>query len=71
MFDFRMRIWYNRGMELPQDGAILLGYLNMKLRDEYADLSALCEDLELSEEELLRKMKEFGYEYNAESHRFL
>lgn len=49
----------------------MLGYLNMKLRDEYADLSALCEDLELSEEELLRKMKEFGYEYNAESHRFL
>ena len=48
----------------------MLGYLNMKLRDEYADLSALCEDLELSEEELLRKMKEFGYEYNAESHRF-
>lgn len=61
---------YTVGMELPKDGAMLLSFLNMKLRDEYEDLTALCEDLELSEEELRAQMRAFGFEYLPESNRF-
>ena len=39
-------------MDLPHDPYILLGFVNMKLRDAYPTLSALCEDLGADEEEL-------------------
>ena len=32
-------------MQLPQDPAVLLSYVNMKLRDSYPSLAALCDDL--------------------------
>lgn len=32
---------------LPSDPMILYSYVNQKLRDDYASLEALCEDLEL------------------------
>ena len=33
-------------MALPKDPYILLSYLNTQLRDKYASLAALCDDLE-------------------------
>ena len=35
---------------LPEDPDMLASFLNMKLRDHYATLDALCEDLELDKE---------------------
>ena len=32
-------------MDLPQDPYLLLSFVNMKLRDAYPTLAALCEDL--------------------------
>ena len=32
---------------LPSDPDMLASFLNMKLRDQYASLDALCDDLEL------------------------
>ena len=55
---------------LPKDSAMLLSFVNMKLRDEYEDLSALCDDLELSEEEILAEMSALGYVYSAENRCF-
>ena len=43
----------------------------MKLRDEYETLSALCDDLEADEEEIVAQMQRFGYEYNAERNAFV
>jgi len=37
-----------RIMELPQDANILLSYVNLKLRDFYSSLDAMCEDLDES-----------------------
>ena len=37
---------------LPQDPVMLLSYMNMKLRDNYSSLEALCDDLDISKEEL-------------------
>lgn len=57
-------------MSLPEDPMMLYSYLNMKLRDEYASLDALCEDMDVSKEEILDKMKGVGFEYDSERNRF-
>ena len=33
---------------LPSDPIMLLSFVNMKLRDQYASLDALCEDMDVS-----------------------
>ncbi|MBQ3701514.1 MAG: DUF4250 domain-containing protein [Oscillospiraceae bacterium] len=55
---------------LPNDPMILLSYLNTRLRDDYASLDALCEDLDLSREELEKKLEAVGFAYDAEQNRF-
>lgn len=58
-------------MELPNDPAILLGLVNMKLRDCYPSLAALCDDLQIDEETLCKKLAAFGYEYSRERNAFI
>ncbi|MDE7158420.1 MAG: DUF4250 domain-containing protein [Clostridiales bacterium] len=53
------------------DDTMLLSYINTKLRDEYATLDELCEDLELSREEIEERLGTIGYTYNEEQNRFL
>lgn len=55
---------------LPQDPVMLLSFLNMKLRDSYASLSDLCDDLDEDETEILKKMKEAGYIYDCDLNQF-
>ena len=55
---------------LPGDPIMLLSFVNMKLRDSYASLDALCEDMDADKEEILRKLSEVGYEYDKETNRF-
>ena len=56
---------------LPKDPFILLSYLNTKLRDEYASLTALCEDMELEQTALEEKLSTLGFRYMPEQNRFL
>ncbi len=56
---------------LPQDPAILLSYVNTKLRDQYASLDALCEDLDADPEEIVRKLNALHYRYDPEQNRFV
>ena len=56
---------------LPQDPIILLSYVNTKLRDEYASLDDLCDDLNADREELVRKLEAVGFAYDQEKNRFL
>lgn len=56
---------------LPQEPVMLLSYVNMKLRDCYRDLNALCEDLDLNSEELTEKLAGIEYFYNAERNQFI
>ena len=55
----------------PQDPVILLSFLNLKLRDFYPGLDALCEDLGLNRQELEEKMKAIDYEYSPEQNQFV
>lgn len=52
------------------DPQILLSLINTKLRDQYESLEALCDDLSITEEEIIKKLKSIGYEYNKESNQF-
>ena len=58
-------------MKLPEDPVMLLSFINMKLRDQYASLDALCDDLNVLSVELEEKLGEIGYFYNAKENRFV
>lgn len=56
---------------IPKDPVMLLSFLNLKLRDYYPTLEALCEDLELEESELTEKLDVIDYHYDKEKNRFV
>ena len=58
-------------MKLPEDSVMLLSFVNMKLRDQYASLDDLCDDLNVLSVELEEKLGEIGYFYNAKENRFV
>jgi hypothetical protein len=49
---------------------MLFSVINMKLRDFYPSLDALCEDLNVDKEELMAKLAAFGFEYSEEHNKF-
>ena len=56
---------------VPKDPVILLSFLNTKLRDHYSSLQALCEDLELEENQLKEKIAVIGYTYDSDRNQFI
>ena len=56
--------------QLPQDNAMLLSVINTKLRDQYPDLDALCDDLGADKDKIIQSLGSIGYEYNSELNRF-
>ena len=59
-----------KNMDLPQDPMMLFSVINMKLRDFYPSLDALCEDMNVDKEELMAKLAAFGFEYSEEHNKF-
>lgn len=57
-------------MELPKDPMMLFSFINMKLRYFYPSLDALCQDMQVSKEEIVNKLKAVGFEYNPEQNKF-
>ena len=57
-------------MELPQDPMMLFSLINMKLRDFYPSLDSLCEDLNVSKEDIVNRLQSVGFEYNEEQNKF-
>ena len=56
---------------IPSNPAILLSFINTKLRDEYDDLNALCEGLDCALEEVVEPLSALGYRYDAERNQFI
>ncbi|CCX85917.1 uncharacterized protein BN724_01126 [Clostridium sp. CAG:590] len=56
---------------IPNDPMMLLSFLNMKLRDFYPDLNALCQDLELDKDAIVDKLATIDYHYDAGLNRFV
>jgi len=55
---------------LPNDPVMLLSVVNMKLRDQYDSLESLCDDLDVSMQEIIEKLKTIGYIYDNEKNQF-
>lgn len=56
---------------LPRDPAMLLSFINMKLRNNYPSLAALCDDLDADEEEIRNILASIGYAYSEERNAFI
>ena len=55
---------------IPNDPIMLLSFINMKLRDSYSSLENLCEDMDISADEITEKLSAAGFEYDKEQNRF-
>ena len=49
---------------------MLFSVINMKLRDFYPSLDALCEDMNVDKQEIIEKLAAFGFEYSEEHNKF-
>ena len=58
-------------MSIPKDPMMLLSVINTKLRDYYKSLDLLCEDLQVDSDEIKKRLKTIGYEYDIELNRFV
>ena len=54
----------------PKDPFMLLSWTNMKLRDFYPNLDALCEDLEIDRNGLEETLKTAGFTYEETQNKF-
>lgn len=57
-------------MQLPSNPFMLMSFINMKLRDFYENLDALCSDLGINKEELCKRLEQAGFEYSEENKKF-
>ena len=58
-------------MGIPNDPAMLLSFINLKLRDFYPNLDALCEELSVSKDEIISKLSTIDYEYDEGTNQFV
>ena len=56
---------------IPKDPVMLLSFVNLKLRDFYSSLDAMCEDLDESRAQIEEKLSGIGYVYDSEKNRFV
>ena len=57
--------------DLPKDPMILLSGVNTKLRDFYADLDTLCQEMQIEKKELTEKLASIDYEYDEGLNQFV
>lgn len=56
---------------LPQDPIMLLSYVNTRLRDNYASLELLCDDMQVDRSALMNKLGAVNYFYDADKNQFV
>ncbi len=57
--------------DIPSDPVMLLSFVNMKLRDFYPSLNALCDDLDIDENDLRAKLASIDYHYDSALNKFI
>ena len=58
-------------MDIPKDPAMLLSFVNLKLRDYYPSLDVMCDDLKIDKEEIISKLAAIDYEYDEKLNAFV
>jgi hypothetical protein len=56
---------------LPKDPVMLLSFVNLKLRDFYGSLDALCDDMDADRGEIESKLAGIDYHYDEEKNQFV
>ena len=56
---------------VPKDPVMLLSFINLKLRDYYPSLAALCDDLDIDRAEVDEKLAGIDYHYDEEKNQFV
>ena len=56
---------------IPKDPAMLLSFINLKLRDFYGNLDSLCDDMDLDKNEVIDKLSAIDYHYDSEKNQFI
>jgi len=56
--------------ELPTDPFMLLSFINMKLRDQYASLHELCDDIDVDRAALDAVLNPAGFEYDEAQNKY-
>ena len=57
-------------LDLPKDPMMLFSVINMRLRDIYPSLDALCDDLHVDKNEIIDRLATAGFEYNEQQNKF-
>ncbi len=55
---------------IPKDPNLLFSFINMQLRDNYTSFEEFCAANDADPDELIEKLKNAGFEYNAELNQF-
>ena len=56
--------------DMPKDPFMLLSWVNMKLRDRYGSIDALCDDLDIDRDALDKSLNGAGFEYMPEINQY-
>lgn len=56
---------------IPKDPVMLLSFVNLKLRDYYNNLDALCEDLDVDRRDISEKLASINYHYDEGKNQFV
>lgn len=56
---------------IPRDPVMLLSFVNLKLRDYYSNLEAMCEDMDVDPDEIEKKLAAIDYRYDEERNQFV
>ena len=49
---------------------MLFSVINMKLRDDYSSLDALCDDMDVEKSSLIETLQAAGFEYSEQYNKF-
>lgn len=58
-------------MNIPSDPAMLLSFINLKLRDFYKSFDELCEDMDIDSNDVIEKLASIDYAYDKDTNRFV
>ena len=58
-------------MELPKDAAMLLSFVNTKLRDYYSSLDEFCKAAGVERGDIVEKLGMIDYEYDEGLNKFV
>ena len=56
---------------IPKDPVMLLSFVNLKLRDYYQSIEAMCEELDIDQQELTEKLAGIDYHYDRDKNQFI